>query len=102
MGDDNASKSDGISNSVSLVISILAMLISAGTLYWQFLRGPKLRAYQPNVLYVSKQSIGIPVAFTNEGTSADVSFPVRWILRRDRRNLIRPFPYSGYHPLNGK
>ncbi|HEV2380296.1 MAG TPA: hypothetical protein VG206_10930 [Terriglobia bacterium] len=72
MGDENSSKSDGISNSVSLVISILAMLISAGGLYWQFLRGPKVRAYQPNVVYVGKSQIGVPVAFTNEGAKADV------------------------------
>jgi hypothetical protein len=72
MGDENSAKSDGISNSVSLGISILALLISAGGLYWQFLRGPKVRAYQPNVVYVSSSSIGIPVAFTNEGTTADV------------------------------
>ena len=44
MADVDSSKSDGISNSVSLVISILAMLISAGGLYWQFLRGPKEHA----------------------------------------------------------
>jgi hypothetical protein len=72
MGDDNSSKSGGISNSVSLGLSILAVLISAGGLYWQFLRGPRIRAYQPNVVYVSTTSIGVPVAFTNEGTSADV------------------------------
>jgi hypothetical protein len=68
----DSSKSDGISNSVSLAISILAMLISAGGLYWQFLRGPKVRAYQPNVVYVAKSQIGVPVAFTNEGAKADV------------------------------
>jgi len=72
MADDKSSKSDGISNSVSLAISILALLISGGALYWQFLRGPRVRAYQPNVLYVGKSQLGIPVAFTNEGTAADV------------------------------
>ena len=72
MSDDNSTRSDGISNSISLAISILALLISAGGLYWQFLRGPKLRTYQPNVVYVSPSAIGVPVAFTNEGTSADV------------------------------
>lgn len=72
MGDDKSSKNEGVSNKVSLVISVLALLISAGGLYWQFLRGPRVRAYQPNVVYVAKSQIGIPIAFTNEGTTADV------------------------------
>ncbi len=72
MADDKSSRSDGISSSVTLAISILALLVSAGGVYWQFLRGPRVRAYQPNVVYVGKSQVGIPVAFTNEGTAADV------------------------------
>lgn len=57
---------------ISLAISILALLVSGFTLYYQFLLGPVVRAYRPNGVYLTKTQIGIPVAFTNTGTAAEV------------------------------
>jgi hypothetical protein len=37
--------------------------------------GTRVRAYQPNVLYVAKSQIGIRSPLTNEGTAADVVAP---------------------------
>ncbi|HEY6292035.1 MAG TPA: hypothetical protein VI455_10825 [Terriglobia bacterium] len=101
MADEN-SKSDGISNSVSLAISILALLISAGGLYWQFLRGPRIRAYQPNVVYVGRSQIGIPVAFTNEGTTADVVVSGSLDLTPRTSGFDKPIPLFWVSPFEQK
>lgn len=73
MGEDDKDKERGLSvDRVSLGIAILALAVSVFTLYYQFLQGPVVRAYRPNVVYLTRSQIGIPVAFTNAGTAADV------------------------------
>jgi len=100
MGDDGTGQSAGFSNMVSLAISVLALFASLATLYWQFLRGPKVRAYQPNVVYLGRSQIGIPVTFTNDGTAADVVVLAPSI-SRPARALGRRSSWPGYHPLSG-
>ncbi len=73
MGENGREKNSGLSTDrISLGIAILALAVSAFTLYYQFLQGPVVRAYRPNVVYLTKSQIGIPVAFTNTGTATDV------------------------------
>lgn len=69
---DQGKKSELSTDRISLGIAILALLVSAFGLYYQFLQGPVVRAYRPNVVYLTKSQIGVPVAFTNTGTAADV------------------------------
>jgi hypothetical protein len=72
MGDADSGKERGLSDRITLALATLALLVSAVTLYDQFLKGPEVRAYRPNLVYLTKSQIGIPVAFTNGGTAADV------------------------------
>ena len=59
--------------SISLVVSIVAVVFSAWSFYYQSLRGSRPLAFPANVFYVSGlQQIGVPVSFYNSGTTTAV------------------------------
>ncbi len=72
MGNGDPKREMKLSDGLTIGFAALALLVSGVTLYDQFLRGPALRAYPPNLVYVTKSQIGIPAAFTNAGTATDV------------------------------
>jgi len=68
MGDGDNAKGGAFSDRISLLISIVALLASRLTLYYQFWQGPLVHAYPSRVVYLSKSNqIGISVSFTNSG-----------------------------------
>jgi len=73
MGDGDKAKDGAFSDRISLLISLVALLASGLTLYYQFWQGPMVHAYPSRVVYLSKSNqIGIPVSFTNSGAAADI------------------------------
>jgi hypothetical protein len=72
MGNGDSKREMKLSDWLTFGIAGLALLVSGVTLYDQFLKGPVLSAYRPNLVYLTKSQIGIPAAFTNAGTASDV------------------------------
>jgi hypothetical protein len=61
-----------LSDWLTIGIAAVALLVSGVTLYDQFLKGPALSVYRPNLVYLTKSQVGIPAAFTNAGTATGV------------------------------
>src|SRR5271157_4758766 len=92
MGDNDHAKGRGFSDQISLLISLFALLASGVTLYFQFWQGPLVRVYPSRMVYLSKSNqIGIPVAFTNSGTAADVIIGGSIDLARDTHGPSQAF-----------
>ena len=72
MGNGDSKGGMKLSDWLTIGIAGVALLVSGATLYDQFLKGPALSAYRPNLVYLTKSQVGIPAAFTNTGTAADV------------------------------
>ena len=96
---DGAAKQRNFSDRITLAIATLALLIGAVTLYDQFLKGPEIRAYGPNLIYLTKSQIGIPVAFTNGGTAADVVIGGSLDVARDAQRLDQTFKLRWVSPF---
>jgi hypothetical protein len=97
---DNSGKGGGSSDRMSLVISLFALVASGATLYYQFWRGPVVRAYPSHKVYLSKsRQIGVPVAFTNAGTAADVVTEGSLDLTRDAQGPSWAFDLRWVSPF---
>jgi hypothetical protein len=91
------------SDRISLLISLLALLASGVTLYYQFWQGPLVRAYPSRVVYLSKSNqIGIPVSFTNSGAAADIIIDGSIDLTPDTRGPSQTFGLGWISPFEQK